>query len=106
MYKKVRSPARAERAENVEYFWAQGNLVVLEKLVPHDRQIVTCSLSAAEAVKREAASSPSPPDTHASGTVSSLPTDHVIDSMAFLGVYSHPAHKGSRSGTCPESKYV
>lgn len=52
MYKK--SPERAERAENAEC-WVRGYLVILERLVPHDRQTVPCSmLPAAGEVRIEA----------------------------------------------------
>lgn len=65
--------------------WTKGNLVMLERLVPQDRQILPRSLSAAEGHKASSRLYPCiTPPPHTLGTVSPLPRDHVIGSEAPL----------------------
>lgn len=96
MYEKGRSPERAERTENV---WSriQGEWAMLERLVPQDRQIVACSLSAAEG--GEARLYPLNPHTLLALLAPCLATCHRLHGP--FGVCSHQAHKG----TCPKSKH-
>lgn len=79
-----------------------GRLVMLERLVPQDRLTGPCSsLSAAEGGEARGQSHPCIQHIHSPGTVSSLPSNHVIGSVTFWASVLVKHTKGH----VPKSKY-